>query len=44
MDNEKIIKVPGYIKILAWLISLSAFSIGFWHTHLGLKDMKPLSW
>ena len=44
MEKEKVIPIPGYIKILAWLISLSAFVIGFWHTHLGLKEFKPLSW
>ncbi len=44
MEKEKVITMPGYIKILAWLISLSAFAIGFWHTHLGLKEFKPLSW
>ncbi|MXV38457.1 hypothetical protein GO491_07170 [Flavobacteriaceae bacterium Ap0902] len=37
-------KIPGYIKILGWLISLFAFAIGFWHTHLGLKEFRPLSW
>lgn len=44
MEKEKVAPIPGYIKILAWLISLSAFVIGFWHTHLGLKEFKPLSW
>ena len=44
MEKEKVAPMPGYIKILAWLISLSAFAIGFWHTHLGLKEFKPLSW
>lgn len=34
--------IPYYIKILGWLISLSAFALGFWHTHHGLKAMKPL--
>lgn len=34
--------IPFYIKILGWLISLSAFALGFWHTHHGLRAMKPL--
>lgn len=33
---------PLFIKILGWLISLSAFALGFWHTHHGLMPMKPL--
>jgi hypothetical protein len=44
MKKENIAPIPGYIKILGWLISLSAFAIGFWHTHLGLKEFRPLSW
>lgn len=42
--KKKINKTPGYIKLLGWLIALFAFAIGFWHTHLGLKEFKPLSW
>ena len=34
--------VPFHIQILGWLCSLSAFALGFWHTHHGLKAMKPL--
>jgi hypothetical protein len=35
-------KTPFYIKALGWLIALFAFALGFWHTHHGLKPMKPL--
>ena len=31
-------KIPSEIKIGAMLLSLIAFAVGFWHTHLGLKD------
>ena len=33
--------IPPIIKIGAWLLSLIVFAVGFWHTHLGLKEMKP---
>jgi len=36
-------KSPVYIKLAGWLISLFSFAIGFWHTHLGLKEFKVLS-
>jgi hypothetical protein len=35
--------VPNYIKILGWIISFSAFTLGFWHTHLGLREFRALS-
>ncbi len=34
--------VPFYVKIIGWFISLTAFALGFWHTHDGLRSMKPL--
>ena len=38
----KQITVPFYVKVMGWLISLTAFALGFWHTHDGLRAMKPL--
>lgn len=32
---------PPIIKIAAWLLSLIVFGVGFWHAHLGMKEMKP---
>ncbi|MHA8085397.1 hypothetical protein U8695_07445 [Aquirufa antheringensis] len=40
---EQEVKVPAWIQILGWLISLSAFAVGFWHAHLGLKQFGFLS-
>lgn len=34
-------KIPPIVQIGAWLLSLIVFVVGFWHTHLGLKEMKP---
>ncbi len=34
-------KIPPIVKIGAWLLSLTSFAVGFWHSHLGLKEMKP---
>ena len=31
---------PQFIKILGWLISLFAFAIGFYHTHLAIREFK----
>lgn len=39
MEENK--KIPGIVQLGAWLLSLSVFAVGFWHTHLGLKEMKP---
>jgi len=39
--NEK--TVPSHIKILGWFISLSAFVLGFWHTHEGVRSFKALN-
>ena len=39
--NEK--TVPAHIKILGWFISLSAFVLGFWHTHEGVRSFKALN-
>jgi hypothetical protein len=38
---EKTKEIPPIVKIGAWLLSLIVFSVGFWHTHLGLKEMRP---
>ena len=42
-EVEQVITVPAWIQILGWLISLSAFAVGFWHAHLGLKQFGFLS-
>lgn len=34
-------KIPPIVQFGAWLLSLIVFAVGFWHTHLGLKEMKP---
>lgn len=34
-------KVPPIVQIGAWTLSLIVFIVGFWHTYLGLKEMKP---
>lgn len=34
-------KIPPIIQIAAWLLSLIVFTVGFWHTHLGMKEMRP---
>lgn len=34
-------KVPPIVQIGAWLLSLIVFAVGFWHTHLGMKEMRP---
>jgi heme/copper-type cytochrome/quinol oxidase subunit 4 len=34
-------KIPPIVKIGAWVLALFVFAVGFWHTHLGLKEMKP---
>ena len=39
MDENK--KIPGIVQLGAWLLSLIVFAVGFWHTHLGLKEMRP---
>lgn len=38
MSNEQ--KIPGFIRLGSWLLSFIVFMIGFWHTHLGLKQMN----
>ena len=40
---ETVLPVPAWIQILGWLISLSAFAVGFWHAHLGLRQFQFLS-
>jgi hypothetical protein len=39
MEENK--KIPPIVQLGAWLLSLIVFAVGFWHTHLGLKEMKP---
>ena len=34
-------KTPPIVQIGAWVLALFVFAVGFWHTHLGLKEMKP---
>ena len=34
-------KIPPIIQTGAWLLSLIVFAVGFWHTHLGMKEMRP---
>lgn len=34
-------KIPPIVQIGAWVLALFVFAVGFWHTHLGLKEMKP---
>jgi hypothetical protein len=38
---KKSVPIPPIIKFGAWSLSLIVFAVGFWHTHLGLKEMKP---
>jgi hypothetical protein len=42
-EVEQVVTVPAWIQLLGWLISLSAFAVGFWHAHLGLKQFGFLS-
>ena len=39
MESPK--KTPPIVQAGAWLLSVIVFAIGFWHTHLGLKEMRP---
>lgn len=39
--NKKTNHIPLIARIGAWLLSLIAFIVGFWHAHLGLKEMRP---
>lgn len=32
--------IPPLVQIGAWTLALIVFAIGFWHTHLGLKQMN----
>jgi hypothetical protein len=41
MNNKK--EIPGIILLASWLLSLIVFVVGFWHTYLGLKEMKPFN-
>lgn len=34
-------KIPPIVQLGAWILSAIVFAVGFWHTHLGLKEMKP---
>lgn len=34
-------KIPPIVQIGAWVLALFVFAVGFWHTHLGLKEMRP---
>lgn len=37
--NKK--ETPIIIIIAAWILSAIVFVVGFWHAHLGMKEMKP---
>lgn len=36
----KKVKIPPGVRNGAWLLSFIVFAVGFWHTHLGLKQMN----
>lgn len=36
-------ETPRFIILGAWLLSFIVFLVGFWHTHLGLKEMRPFN-
>lgn len=38
MSKKK--KMSPIVKFAAWVLSLIAFAVGFWHSHLGLKSMN----
>lgn len=40
MTNSKK-QIPPIVKFGAWLLSFVAFIVGFWHSHLGLIEMRP---
>ncbi|NVO11913.1 MAG: hypothetical protein HXX16_18290 [Bacteroidales bacterium] len=40
MNTEKT-KIPLIVHFAVLMLSLIAFAVGFWHTHLGLKEMRP---
>ena len=33
-------KIPPIVQFAAWVLALFVFAVGFWHTHLGLKEMN----
>lgn len=33
--------IPRFVKLAAGLLSFIVFLVGFWHSHLGLKEMRP---
>jgi hypothetical protein len=33
--------IPPIVQLGSWVLALFVFAVGFWHTHLGLKEMKP---
>jgi hypothetical protein len=37
-------KISPIIRLGATFLSLIAFAVGFWHCHLGLKEMRPFEW
>ena len=37
-------KIPPIVQIGAWVLALFVFAVGFWHTYLGLKEMKPFGY
>jgi hypothetical protein len=39
-NKMKTKKIPPIIQIAAWLLSLIVFAVGFWHTHLGMREFR----
>jgi hypothetical protein len=42
MNNNKATHIPKYLIIIGWLVSLFAFSLGFYHTADGVSYLQPL--
>jgi len=36
-------ETPRFVILGAWLLSFIVFLVGFWHTHLGLQEMRPFN-
>lgn len=41
MSSQK--ETPYFITAGSWLLSFFVFAVGFWHTHLGLRDLRPFN-
>lgn len=42
MNNKKSTQIPRYLIIIGWVVSLFAFSLGFYHTADGVSYLQPL--